>query len=284
MRRYLACFLALTLLLTGCAFGEKPEPPEEAPPEESTTPVEEIPFQLAIYPDYSLHPVLAENRANLALASLLYEPLFTVNGAFEAEPVLCEGYTVSPDSLIWTLTLRRGITFSDGTPLTAEIAAAALETARQEGSRYAVRLAGIASITGEEQTLTITLQAPNGNLPVLLDIPIALDNSQRPLGTGCYTLGGEEELSLTARKDWWQGKTLPVDTIPLKSVHKSDELILSFESGDVALVDVDLMGTNALGWVYSIVYNGMYMVPEIVFTAIAAVLIARVPRIVEKVS
>lgn len=39
-----------------------------------------------------------------------------------------------------------------------------------------------------------------------------------------------------------------------------------------------------LGFVYSIVYNGMYMVPEIILTAIAAVLIARVPKIVTKIS
>ena len=41
---------------------------------------------------------------------------------------------------------------------------------------------------------------------------------------------------------------------------------------------------EALGWVYSIVYNGLYMIPEILFTAAAALLLARVPRIVEKVS
>ena len=41
---------------------------------------------------------------------------------------------------------------------------------------------------------------------------------------------------------------------------------------------------EALGWVYSIVYNGLYMVPEILLTAAAALLVARVPRIVEKVS
>ena len=39
-----------------------------------------------------------------------------------------------------------------------------------------------------------------------------------------------------------------------------------------------------LGLVYSLVYNGMYMVPEMILTAIAAVLIARVPKIVTKVS
>lgn len=39
-----------------------------------------------------------------------------------------------------------------------------------------------------------------------------------------------------------------------------------------------------LGWVYSIIYNGMYMVPEIIFTAIVALVIARVPKIVTKVN
>ncbi len=36
-----------------------------------------------------------------------------------------------------------------------------------------------------------------------------------------------------------------------------------------------------LGLLYSVVYNGLYMIPEMLFTAIAAVLIAR-PRLLEK--
>ena len=42
------------------------------------------------------------------------------------------------------------------------------------------------------------------------------------------------------------------------------------------------LSPTALGWVYSIVYNGMFMVPEILLTAAAAVLVARVPGIAEK--
>ena len=45
---------------------------------------------------------------------------------------------------------------------------------------------------------------------------------------------------------------------------------------------VESLSPNALGLVYSIVYNGFYMVPEIIFTAVAAVLVARVPEIVAK--
>ena len=44
------------------------------------------------------------------------------------------------------------------------------------------------------------------------------------------------------------------------------------------------LSANALGWVYSIVYNGMYMLPEMILTAVAAMLLGRIPKIAEKVS
>ncbi len=47
---------------------------------------------------------------------------------------------------------------------------------------------------------------------------------------------------------------------------------------------VESLSPRMLGFVYSLVYNGMYMVPEMILTAIAAVLVARVPQIATKVS
>ena len=47
---------------------------------------------------------------------------------------------------------------------------------------------------------------------------------------------------------------------------------------------VESLSPNMLGFLYSLVYNGMYMVPEMICTAIVAVIIARVPKIVEKIS
>ena len=44
------------------------------------------------------------------------------------------------------------------------------------------------------------------------------------------------------------------------------------------------LSPEGLGWVYSVVYNGMYMLPELVFTAVMSVVIARVPKIATKVS
>ena len=44
------------------------------------------------------------------------------------------------------------------------------------------------------------------------------------------------------------------------------------------------LSPNMLGFVYSLVYNGMYMVPEIILTAIVSVFLARAKGIVTKVS
>ena len=47
---------------------------------------------------------------------------------------------------------------------------------------------------------------------------------------------------------------------------------------------VQALSPQMLGLAYSAVYNGMYMIPEIILTALAATLIARVPKIVTKIS
>lgn len=47
---------------------------------------------------------------------------------------------------------------------------------------------------------------------------------------------------------------------------------------------VETLSPQALGWLYSIVYNGMYMIPEMLITAVAALLIAKIPGTAEKIS
>ena len=44
---------------------------------------------------------------------------------------------------------------------------------------------------------------------------------------------------------------------------------------------VSALSPQVLGWVYSIVYNGMYMIPEMILTAAAAVILGRIPKIAD---
>ena len=47
---------------------------------------------------------------------------------------------------------------------------------------------------------------------------------------------------------------------------------------------VETLSPQLLGITYSVVYNGMYMIPEMILTAVVAVILSRVPKIVTKVS
>lgn len=46
----------------------------------------------------------------------------------------------------------------------------------------------------------------------------------------------------------------------------------------------ETMSPQVLGWLYSVVYNGMYMIPEMILTAAAALLVAKIPRVAETIS
>ena len=255
-KKLLVLLLAGALLLSGCGPGEAESVPEASSAGEQGAAssnrkegASSAPFALAASPTHSFHPSLSDSSANLTLAPLMYEGLFALDSRFQAEPLLCQSYAVSEDGLIWDFTLREGITFSDGTPLTGEIAARALNTARGEGSRYAARLEAVASVQGSQRQVTITLSRPCGGLPQLLDIPITLDDGARPLGTGPYVLTDTgDELALAAREDWRGGTdSLPARQIPLVSLNRGDELMPAFNTGEVGLIDVDLTGDSALG-------------------------------------
>lgn len=109
--------LAFCLLLGGCAGGPEPDPTPSptptAPPQETTE------FALAYYPEEGFHPITGGNRTNLALGGLVYEGLYALDQQFEPEPQLCTQGVQAADGLSWTFTLRAGVTFSDGSPLTS---------------------------------------------------------------------------------------------------------------------------------------------------------------------
>lgn len=253
IRRWAALALAAALLLlTAC---EQTEPaPTETPEatEPAATTAQRSRFTLAWDSSDTLNPLEA-GSTNLTLSSLVCEGLFALDQSFSTEPVLCQSYAGSADGLTWTFTLRSGVTFSDGVALTAEHVADSLNAARTS-SLYAARLAGVTSVTAGEGTVTITLSAPNGALPALLDLPVfRLNDYGVPIGTGPYCFAGSgDDFGLVRNPNWWQEHTLPLEEIALQEAVTADDRIAAFDTGLVTLVNTDLTGTNALG------YSGNY--------------------------
>lgn len=258
MRKRLRCLAlcAALLLLTACERPPEADDPVP-PPVENTAPplsaVERTPFALAWDQTDTLEPVRA-GATNRMLAALVFEELFALDNSFSPQPVLCGTYAQAEDGLSWTFTLREGVTFSDGTQLTGVHVANSINAARS-CDLYRARLAQLTAVTGGEQTVTVALSAPNGDLPALLDVPVFLsgEEDEPPLGTGPYFFDPSgEELCLRLHSGWWKGEKLPLEEILLRQTPSADTRIAAFDTGQVTLVSTDFTGTNALG------YSGRY--------------------------
>ena len=70
--------------------------------------------------------------AGLTMASAVFDPLFTFNQAGDAVPYLAESIEPSADFMVWTMTLRAGVVFHDGTPLTTDAVIKQFEITRND--------------------------------------------------------------------------------------------------------------------------------------------------------
>ena len=255
MKRITALAAALLLalsLLTGCAQIDEAEeplfPPEEDPAPEETAAALPSAFSLPYLAGQPLNPLTCPDGMQQTAASLLYEGLFHLDGQFTAQPLLCASYTYDPEALTYVLTLRQGVVFSDGSPLTAADVRATL-TAARSSARYAPRLADVKSISAGNGTVTLTLSRPNSALPALLDIPILKSGTEKkdiPTGTGPYLYDESSTPCLLASQNWWQGGGQPVERIVLTETADAESMLYRFTSHDVQLLVSDLTGTDSV--------------------------------------
>lgn len=81
----------------------------------------------------------------------------------EIVPMLAESWKASPDATSYTFTLRKGITFEDGTPLDSDDVAKSFEFIKaSQSASFLYGMAGIASVKAvDPQTVQIDLTGPN---------------------------------------------------------------------------------------------------------------------------
>lgn len=245
-RRILALAGCICLALSGCHYAQPTDPTPSPSPSPSADPTIRQEFTLPVDPVGEWDPYGGSKSGNMTLLPLICESLYALDNTFAPQPVLAQRAAVSEDGLAWTVTLRSGVTFSDGQALAAEDVVQAVEAARGEKSAYAKRLSGVRKVAAQaDGTVLFQLAAPNSGFLSLLDFPIAKVTDSGVLGTGPYLRRGDR---LAANSRWWQGKDLPLAEIPLQEAGDADTLVASFNAGAVSVAAADPTGADTLGY------------------------------------
>ncbi|GAA1275561.1 ABC transporter substrate-binding protein [Sphaerisporangium rubeum] len=203
----------------------------------------------------------------LIIGKALYDTLLTFEGSDVTKPVpsLAESYEQSEDGKVLTLKLRRGATFSDGSPVTADDVVFSLNRVRDMKGNPSFLLDGVQVATTDETTVTLTSKIANPALPFILPNPaLGILNSKvvkanggtgdesdkaetylngASAGSGPYTLesfNAQSQVVLTANPKYW-GPDKPTYTkVVLRNVESATQK-LNVQRGD-SQVALDLSG------------------------------------------
>jgi len=130
----------------------------------------------------------------------IFEGLTRVGVDGAVTPLLAESWAITPDGKSYTFRLRKGIKFSDGSPMDAAAVKFSFDRARAPGSTNKAKKAvfdNIARVTAEDaHTVILTLNNADATLPfrlgentaVILHPNSADQAATKPVGTGPFKL------------------------------------------------------------------------------------------------
>lgn len=169
----------------------------------------------------SLDPIETRSAGSVGATELsaIYDVLMISDKkSGEYTPKLAESLEVDDDYTEYTLTLRDGVTFSDGTPVDADAVRWSIERYADSGfDLAAIFTSAVAAIdTPDERTVVFTMNHPWSRFPALLATgpgyivaPSSEDGAAfTPIGAGAFTVDRfavDEELRLAPRGDYYGG-------------------------------------------------------------------------------
>lgn len=199
----------------------------------------------------TLNPAVSSSGSDYLYLYMLYDRLMQRNPTTAAiEPMLAESWKfIGPTKLELLVTLRKGVTFQDGTPLNAQ-AVVAYSKAYIAGGDAGNNLQYVTSVTAQgTYTVVYHLSQQNAQLPSglatragMIGSPTAMQKEGKsfatnPVGTGPYKFVSEvagATYRFTRYSGYWNNSKLPrVKNIVIKDFQSETALVDALKSGDV---------------------------------------------------
>lgn len=210
-----------------------------------------------------LDPHQGGNYPQALLATQYIESLVSMDSEGRVIPWLAESWTESDDGLSWEFTLRDGVEFTDGTPLTAEAVAANIAHVQDPATGSStgfLALRKIESTTAvDELTLRIDLSSPDSALLESFSMPwvgiqsaAALEresevNCAQPVGTGPFVVESwtrQDRVTLVRNDDYSSPpqdaeneSTAWLDGIEWRFIPDAATRYAALQSGEVDVID-----------------------------------------------
>jgi ABC-type transport system substrate-binding protein len=191
----------------------------------------------------------ATDSPTATVLSHVFEPLLELTAEGEVVPRLATAWQVSPDGLTYTFTIRQGVTFHDGTPLTAEIVRGSLMRLWEPANAFAYRflINAVTSMEAPDDT-TFVMRLGQPFAPLLFHLthiftaimnPAAIEAAgedvvSRPVGTGPFRLGSWDRNNVleVVRFDGYWGDRPALDAIQFRVVPEGTTRLALVESGE----------------------------------------------------
>ena len=217
----------------------------------------------------SLDPHVDTDAGTRDVVFNLYEGLVKPSSTGEMIPAVASDYKISDDAKTYTFTLRDGIKFSDGTPVTTDDVKYSLERyAENQGDSSA--FSNIADISAKDGKIVLTLKEADAELLPLMDVAIIpqknQDPAKSPIGTGpfkfeSYTPG--EGICMTRNENYWQEGLPYLDEVDFKFVPDVETEFMDLQAGTIDIMkymtsdQIETLGADSN---YNIVEGSMNLV------------------------
>ncbi|WP_018789533.1 ABC transporter substrate-binding protein [Salinispora arenicola] len=181
----------------------------------------------------------------------VYDTLVEPDANLAMKPALATEWSTSEDQLTWTFTLREGVTFTDGSPLTAEDVVYSYTRIIDEKLNAAYRFATVESVTAPDPgTVVVTLTAPTPNLLASLGgfkgVAIVKKSNvesgavkTEPIGSGPFTVASYtagDSIKLVRNDSYW-GTKPKLDGVTFTFVKDPTVALQNLRGGEVQWTD-----------------------------------------------